>query len=274
MRKIVIITNQNKDADAAITKKCSEVLSDYYEITYDNGISFDNTLHALKNASAAIVIGGDGTILSASIAAATENVPLLGINLGNLGYLADVELSEIETAMHNFLNGKYTIEERFMIEAHCMDNNGNEIVLPALNDIVISRASYTRMIALDVLVDGNFLSSYVGDGIVISTPTGSTAYSLSAGGPVAHSSLEVSIITPICSHTMGSKPIIIPGSSTITVKFHGTFDDKSMLTADGQRAVKIVDGDKITVTASKLKTKLIKVSNRSFCEILHKKLQG
>jgi len=139
---------------------------------------------------------------------------------------------------------------------------------------VISRASYTRMIALDVLVDDHFVTSYVGDGVVVSTPTGSTAYSLSAGGPVVDSSLDVCIITPVCPHTMSSKPLIVPGSSKITIRFHADFDDISMLTSDGQRSVKIADGDEIIIKASALKTRLIKVSNRGFYEIFNKKLQG
>lgn len=274
MHKIVIITNLNKDTDGSVTKKCAKVLESKFDILYDDGTACEKTKEKLSGAYAAIVIGGDGTILASSVAAAQCSVPLLGVNLGNLGYLADIELSHLEDGLESFANGNFSVEERFMLEAVCHSADGKKTVLPALNDIVISRASYTRMIALDVLVDSQFLSSYIGDGIVISTPTGSTAYSLSAGGPVAHPGLDVSIITPVCSHTLGSKPVIVPGKSDISIRFHKTFDDKSMLTADGQRAIKIVDGDEITVSASKLKTKLIKVTNKTFCEILHKKLQG
>lgn len=274
MDKITIVTNQKKDLDGSVTKKCADILAKHFNIEYDNGGDIHITKEKLSSSKAAIVIGGDGTLLWTSVAAAECKTPVLGINLGNLGYLADIELSELKEGLEAFTQGNYTIEERFMIEAKCKSKDGTVTKLPALNDIVISRASYTRMIALDVLVDSHFLSSYVGDGIVISTPTGSTAYSLSAGGPVAHPGLDVSIITPVCSHTLGSKPVIVPGKSEITVRFHETFDDQSMLTADGQRAIRIVDGDTITVSASNLKTRLIKVSKRNFCEILHKKLQG
>jgi NAD+ kinase len=159
-----------------------------------------------------------------------------------------------------------------MLEAVLKAKDGTETVLPALNDIVISRASYTRMIALDVLVDGHFLASYVGDGVVISTPTGSTAYSLSAGGPVVDPGLNVSVITPVCPHTLNSKPVIISGDADITVNFHETFDDVSMLTTDGQTGIEISEGDTVTIRASKLKTQLIKVSDRCFYQILHRKL--
>lgn len=272
MDKIAIITNKLKDSDGKITNACVGILESKFDISLVDGRNFDETSNALSGAVAAIVIGGDGTILSASLAAAQCGVPILGINLGHLGFLADVELSELKNALEAFCRGKYRVQERFMLEAVLCAKDGTKTVFPALNDIVISRASYTRMIALDVLVDGHFLASYVGDGVVISTPTGSTAYSLSAGGPVVDPGLNVSIITPVCPHTLNSKPVIISGDANITVNFHETFDDVSMLTTDGQTGIQISEGDTVTVRASKLKTKLIKISDRSFCEILHKKL--
>ncbi len=272
MDRIAIITNKLKDSDGKITKICVGILESEFDISLVDGRGFDETLNAVSGAAAAIVIGGDGTILSASLAAARCNVPILGINLGHLGFLADVELSELKDALRAFCRGEYKIEQRFMLEAVLRAKDGTETVLPALNDIVISRASYTRMIALDVLVDGHFLASYVGDGVVVSTPTGSTAYSLSAGGPVVDPALNVSIITPVCPHTLNSKPVIISGDASITINFHETFDDVSMLTTDGQTGIRISEGDTVTVRASRLKTQLIKISDRCFYEILHKKL--
>ena len=272
MDKIAIITNKLKDCDGKLTNFCVEILKSQFDISLVDGRAYDETLTAVSGAVAAIVIGGDGTILSASLAAAQCNTPVLGINLGHLGFLADVELSELKNALEAFCRGEYKVEQRFMLEAVLRAKDGTETVLPALNDIVISRASYTRMIALDVLVDGHFLASYVGDGLVISTPTGSTAYSLSAGGPVVDPALDVSVITPVCPHTLNSKPVIISGDACITVNFHGTFDDVSMLTTDGQRGIQISEGDTVSVRASKLKTRLIKISDRSFYEILHKKI--
>ena len=272
MDKIAIITNSHKDSDGTITKRCVEILKSKFNIYLVDGRNYDETVTAVSGAVAAIVIGGDGTILSASLAAARCGVPVLGINLGHLGFLADVELSELETALEAFCRGEYRLEQRFMLEAVLKAQDGTETILPALNDIVISRASYTRMIALDVLVDGHFLASYVGDGVVISTPTGSTAYSLSAGGPVVDPGLNVSVITPVCPHTLNSKPVIISGDAHITVNFHETFDDVSMLTTDGQTGIEISEGDTVIVRASKLKTQLIKVSDRCFYQILHRKL--
>ena len=274
MKKLAVITNSKKDPNGEITASCINILNNRFEIVCSDGIDPQKRRQALKGAFAAIVIGGDGTILSTAADAAEEEVPVLGINKGNMGFLADVELAEIDTALKALCNGRYRIEERFMLSAKAIGADGTPNELTALNDLVISRASYTRMVALDVWVDGHFLSSYVGDGVVIATPTGSTAYSLSAGGPLVDASLNVALITPVCSHTMSAKPMIVPGNAKITVKFKNTFDDVAMLNADGQRAVEISDGTEVFVEASPYKTKLIKISDRCFYEILHKKLQG
>ena len=275
MHTVAIITNKKKDIDGYITQKCVDVLKDKFNLVFPDGTDPQSLKECLGGCFGAIVIGGDGTILLTANEAASARVPVLGINMGHMGFLADVEPTEIENALSSFANGSFNIEERFMIEA-LVYAGGKEKTSPltALNDLVISRASYTRMIALDVLVDGHFVTSYVGDGVVVSTPTGSTAYSLSAGGPVVDSSLDVCIITPVCPHTMSSKPLIVPGKSEITIRFHANFDDISMLTSDGQRSVQIADGDEIVIKASPLKTRLIKVSDRGFYEIFNKKLQG
>lgn len=273
MQTVAIITNRKKDSGGGVTALCADILSSKYNLAFCDGTNDEETKNTLSGCIAAIVIGGDGTILLAANAAASCGVPVLGINMGNVGFLADVELAELEGALRAFADGKYNIEERFML---CASVAGKDSLPPltALNDLVISRASYTRMVALDVLVDGHFLASYVGDGVVVATPTGSTAYSLSAGGPVVDPSLDACIITPVCPHTLSSKPIIVPGSAEITIRFHAAFDDISMLTSDGQHSIKISDSDEIVIKASPLKTKLIKVSGRCFYEIFNKKLQG
>lgn len=274
MQTVAIITNKKKDPDGRVTKMCADILGATYNLVYSDGTDHERNVQTLTGCAAAIVIGGDGTILLAANAAASCGVPVLGVNMGNVGFLADVEPAELESALRAFASGNYTTEERFMLEATICGKAEQKLPFIALNDLVISRASYTRMVALDVLVDGHFVASYVGDGVVIATPTGSTAYSLSAGGPVVDSSLDVCLITPVCPHTTNSKPMIVPGSATITIHFHAAFDDTSMLTADGQHSIKISDSDEIIIKASPLKTRLIKVSGRCFYEIFNKKLQG
>ena len=271
MDKLCIITNVSKDKDLKITKECERILKDSFNLTFSDGLDAKKTLEALDGAIATIVIGGDGTILKASSYAVSKNVPILGINMGNLGFLADVELSELESALLSFKNGDYNIERRFMIEANIQ--NGKTHTLCALNDIVVSRASYTRMVGIDVFIDDTFLSSFVGDGVCISTPTGSTAYSLSAGGPIIEPGLDLFLITPICPHTMNSKPIIVSKDAVLKLKLNPSFCDKSLVTSDGQASFEVNKDSIIEIKKSNLKTKLIKISQRSFYEIVHKKLQ-
>ncbi len=274
MQTIAIITNKKKDPDGKITKKCQGILESKYNVILSDGTDEKETERAFENSFAAVIIGGDGTILSSVHVAAKNKIPLLGINMGHMGFLADVEISELEEALFSLMEGNFTIEERFMLSATLLKKDGRKEKINALNDLVISRASYTRMVALDVWIDDHFAASYMGDGVVVATPTGSTAYSLSAGGPVVDTSLSVSIITPVCPHTMGAKPMIVPGEAKISIRFKNTFDDVSMLTSDGQIAFETSDGDVIYIEGSPLKARLIKVSDRNFYEILHKKLQG
>lgn len=274
MQTISIITNRKKDPDGKITSECEEILKNKFNVIRCDGTDEKETESALDSSFAAVIIGGDGTILSSAHIAAKKGVPLLGINMGHMGFLADVEISELKSALSALIEGNFTVEERFMLIATLEKKDGRSEKLTALNDLVISRASYTRLVAIDVWVDDRFAASYMGDGVVVATPTGSTAYSLSAGGPVVDASLSVSIITPVCPHTMGSKPLIVPGTSKITLRFKNTFNDVSMLTSDGQRAFETSEGDVIYIEGSPLRAKLIKVSDRSFYEILHKKLQG
>lgn len=274
MQTIAIITNRKKDPDGKVTSKCEKILKEKYNVIQCDGTCEKETQKALDDSFAAVIIGGDGTILSSAHIAAKKGIPLLGVNMGHMGFLADVEISELDDALFSLMEGNFTIEERFMLCATLLKKDGRKETLTALNDLVISRASYTRMVALDVWVDDHFAASYMGDGVVIATPTGSTAYSLSAGGPVVDTSLSVSIITPVCPHTMSAKPMIIPGTSRVAIRFKNTFDDVSMLTSDGQRAFETSEGDVIYIEGSPLKARLIKVSDRCFYEILHKKLQG
>ena len=274
MQKVAIITNKKKDIDGKITQKCQNILKEKFQVSLYDGMDEKITKETMEGSIAAVIIGGDGTILSSAHVGAQTDVPLLGINMGHMGFLADVELSELEDALKSLVEGNYSIEERFMLSGELHKKDGTNYSFTALNDFMISRASYTRMVALDIWVDNHFVASYEGDGVVIATPTGSTAYSLSAGGPVVDASLSVSIITPVCPHTMSSKPMIVPGNSKIIIKFKNIFDNVSKLTCDGQRGEEISDGDTIYIQGSALKTKLIKISDRCFYEILHKKLQG
>ena len=269
-----IITNRKKDPKGLYTKKVADILKRKYTVLFDSDYSEDNIYKMFKESDVAVVLGGDGTLLSASDMASSFDVPLLGINLGHLGFMADVEEKNIEESLNTFLDGGYKIDRRFMIDAFIEKKDGSRLTISALNDIVVTRASYQRMVAFDIKVNGDNLATYQGDGLVVATPTGSTAYSMSAGGPVVDPSLEVCIITPVCPHTMSSKPVIVPGQAEIQIDFKSTFDDKAMLTADGKEGIGLCEGDVIKIKGSERKLGLIRLLNRSFYDILNLKLQG
>lgn len=273
MSTVAIITNPCKDKDGTYTKSVAQILGEKHNIIYDKDYAGNEEL-LFEKADAAVILGGDGTLLSAADYACRHNVPLLGINLGHLGFMTDVELGNMEAALNCFTKGKFRIEQRFMLDALIEKADESMQKITALNDIVVTRASYQRMVAFDVSVNGDHLASYQGDGLVIATPTGSTAYSMSAGGPLVDPSLSVCIITPVCPHTISSKPVIVPGDVEIQIDFKSTFDDKAMLTADGRDGIKLSEGDVIKIKGSDKKLGLIRTDGRSFYEILNLKLQG
>ncbi len=274
MSVAVIVRNKTKDIDARVTSRVCEALKDKYDVVCTDEKGGDVLYSMCESADVAVVLGGDGTILNLASVCAKTDTPILGINLGNMGFLSDVELSEMDDMLSKFKAGSYITDERFMIEATISGKNGGSESFMALNDVVLSRASYKRMVAFDILIDGRFAASYNGDGVVVATPTGSTAYSMSAGGPVADPKLDIFLITPICAHTFSAKPLVVPGGSEIQIRFCDTFDDMSMLTVDGQNGCRVGNGEVITVRAAEKRAKLIKVSGRDFYEILHRKFQG
>lgn len=272
MPTAAIVTNKTKDKDGKITQKIASVLQEKYDVLYDGDFDNDNIHKMYERADVIVTLGGDGTLLGTAKYASAYNIPILGINLGNLGFMTDVEAENAREALEKFLKNDYKIEKRFMVDALVTRQNGQKEMLCALNDIVVTRASYQRMVAFDVFVNGDHLATYQGDGLVVATPTGSTAYSMSAGGPVVDPGLDVCIITPVCPHTMSSKPVIVPGIATIDIVFKSTFDDMAMVTADGQSGITLGEGDIITIKGSDKTTGIIKTSNISFCEILNRKL--
>lgn len=272
MKTVAVYTNEKKDGDLSITKRVLECLNGKCRVvTLDDYFSFDEMC---KASDMLIVLGGDGTLLRTSRKASRHGVPVLGINLGNVGYLAEIEPDMIEESLQLYLDGKYRIEERFMIKAK-LNRNGRVInTYNALNDIVVSGNWFRKIVSMDLYVDNSFVASYNADGVVVATPTGSTAYSLSAGGPISDSGMELMIVTPICAHTLSSRPIIIPGDKKITIEVKNNKKRKVALTVDGQDTAELEIGDKVEIGASHIKTKFIRINGMNFYEILRKKLSN
>lgn len=220
-----------------------------------------------------IALGGDGTFLRAARMAAFSGIPILGVNVGTLGFLTEIELNEMEESLEKLVNGQYHIEERMMLEAKIL-RNGKEVErFVGLNDVVLTKGPLARLQILDVFVGKEFVTTYKADGVIISSPTGSTAYSLSAGGPIIHPEVEVSIITPICPHTLQARPVVIPSHTQVKIIVAGRQLD-SMLTIDGQSGFEIMEGDEIIVSKASCSTKLIRIKDYKFFKILQEKLKS
>ncbi|MFZ1979836.1 MAG: NAD(+)/NADH kinase [Smithella sp.] len=218
-----------------------------------------------------VVLGGDGTMLRTARYVAGHKVPILGINMGSLGYLTEVNLNEMHSTLELVISGKFVAEKRMMLDASIKHGKTVTNVGTVLNDVVINRGSLSRMNELEMEVNGTYLTTYKGDGLIISTPTGSTAYSLSAGGPIVFPGNDLIIINPICPHTLTNRPIIFSHDSNLEITLWSK-DNGAMLTLDGQEAYRITSGDVVTLKKSKHATMLILSPYRSHGEILRSKL--
>lgn len=224
-----------------------------------------------------LVLGGDGTLLQAARDLVDCSIPLLGINMGTLGYLAEIDRRSIRPALDQLIEGKYSLEQRMMIHGTAWHQNKKMLSDIALNDIVISRNGRLRVVDFNVYVDGVFLSSYTADGIMISTPTGSTGYNLSVGGPIVAPQASLMLLTAIAPHTLNSRPIVLPDNVEIAIEIaarHNTDIDGAEATFDGDTSVKLNSGDKIVVTKSEREVQMVKTKNTSFLEILREKMNS
>ena len=222
-----------------------------------------------------LVLGGDGTLLQAARDLVETELPLLGVNMGTLGYLAEIEHRSIQPALDKLMEGAYSLEHRMMIQGAAWHQNRKLLEDIALNDIVISRNGRLRMVDFNIYVDGVFLTSYSADGVIIATPTGSTGYNLSAGGPIVAPQASLMLLTAIAPHTLNSRPIVLPDGVEITIEIasgHSTDVDGAEATFDGDTSVKLNTGDKIVITKSERRALMVKMKNTSFLEILREKM--
>lgn len=226
-----------------------------------------------KRADCILVLGGDGTLLNTARSVAPGETPLLGINLGQLGFLTEIELPDLYQGLENYLNGKFTVEERMMLEARVVRDGLVVEKFFGLNDIVVTKGAFSRMILLETHVGRYYHATYPADGIIISSPTGSTAYSLSAGGPLVSPEVEVMLLTPICPHTLSARPLVFSPKEIVRVVVRSAVAEV-MLTVDGQHGFKLEEGDEITIQKAPFYTKLVRLHGRSFYEVLREKLRG
>lgn len=225
----------------------------------------------VRRASVVVVFGGDGTILRAARAAAPQGIPILGVNLGGFGFLAEVNGPEVEGALHRFLEGDYRLDERMMLRARVERNGRSTQEFLALNDIVVTKTGYARLLKLRTFVNAEHLATHLADGLIVATPTGSTAYSLSAGGPIVHPAVEGIVLTPICAHTLNARAVLVSASDTIGIQVE-PIGAPSILTVDGQEGFPLQPGDEVRVERSPHRTRLIRLGPGGFYSLLQAKL--
>ena len=219
-----------------------------------------------------IVLGGDGTMLNAARLVEKRSVPILGINMGGLGFLTEVGGEHLYTTLERVFAREYALEERLMLRAR-LDRRGKPLTEAiVLNDVVVTKGELSRMIAMTIAIDGQFVTSLRGDGLILSTPTGSTAYSLSAGGPIIHPDMEALLIAPICPHTLTMRPLVVPASSRVEMSLR-TGDSEVYMTLDGQVGHPLKMGDRVRVARSGTPALMVRSRRRNYFEVLQHKLR-
>ena len=286
MKRIGIIAKQNKPEAVTITGRLVEWLQPKgVEVYIEEGIekSLRPNLRAPflnpvkreeipSHAEMIIVLGGDGTLLSVARLVGSHEVPILGVNLGGLGFLTEIRLEELYRVLERVIQGDFVTDERVVFHAAVIRRGERLAEFIVLNDAVINKGALARIIDLETTINGEYLTTFKSDGLIISTPTGSTAYNLSAGGPIVYPSLHCIIITPICPHTLTNRPIVIPDDVEVRAILKSR-QQEVILTLDGQQGFVLEFGDVVEVKKAEGKILLIKSPYRHYFEVLRKKLK-
>lgn len=217
-----------------------------------------------------ISFGGDGTILSSARLVGNSGIPILGVKMGGMGFLAELTPEEVFRSLQDILNGHYEIVERMVLQARFLDQRDGPTYY-ALNDFVLDKGATSRVIRIKTCIDDEFLNNYIGDGLIISTPTGSTAYSLAAGGPILLPTMDAIIVNPICPHSLGARPVVMPGNKTVLVQAESV-EQSIMFSADGQVREELAVGQRIEIKQADYSIKLVSYQGRSFYDVLRAKL--
>ncbi len=274
--KILLITNEHKDKDFLLANEIVELIGNRAQVFAEEKIKnskLSNVSYIAEEhygeMDIFLVLGGDGTFLSVAGSAAKLGIPVIGVNLGRVGFLSEIEKENLREDINKLLAEDFKIQERMMLS---VEINGNEIST-ALNDIIVAREnSLLKILEFDVYIDDEFVDHFKADGIIVSTPTGSTAYSLSAGGPIVDPSMDIVVITPICPHKMYSRTIIVSKDKKVTVKNRSSDDSSAIVAADSRIVGELQKDMSVTVKVSNDYFKLIKLHGYEFFSVLHNKL--
>jgi NAD+ kinase len=281
MEKFCIVTNLTKDKNLDLTNHIKEFLEERgktcvvaKERTEEDPLLVKrNHLSVIpEDTDLCIVLGGDGTLLQAARSIAYMDIPIIGVNLGQLGYLTEVEEADIDDALERILEGRYEIEERMMLRGTIEGKEEKKDY--SLNDIILTRYQGISVIGYNIFIDDQFLCSYYADGLVVATPTGSTGYNMSAGGPIIEPSAHMILMTPICPHTLNSRSLLFSPEKVITLeilKGRSGNDMQAILSFDGNGTMLVQSGDRIQIKMSKKTTKIIRLNRVSFLDMISKK---
>lgn len=235
------------------------------------GVDFVPLKEGLAQADILVCFGGDGTILHAAKDAEAYKVPILGVNMGSVGFMAELEYSEL-SQLSKLPAGRYSIEERMMLDVRTVRGGKTVFQDVALNDAVVTKGAVARVVDLSVYGDKVLISEFAGDGVIISTPTGSTAYAMSAGGPIVEPTAQSIIFTPICAHALQAKAFVLDSQRLVSVRMGANSRKSAYLSVDGGRAFKLLPTDRVEITKSQRLTRLVKLTGRSFYELINQKL--
>ncbi|WP_258110018.1 NAD(+)/NADH kinase [Alicyclobacillus sp. SP_1] len=279
MRKAVLLFNPDKPKACAVLGRVQELLQahgfDVSSYRADADALYNATWDEaeLRSAEVVVVLGGDGTLLAVARQLAVYQVPLLGINVGHMGFLTESHPDELQEAIRRLADKDYVLETRIMFEAVVRRSGKLLTSFSGLNDIGIAKGTFGRMATIDVYVDSVFVDTYRGDGVLVSTPTGSTAYSLSCGGPIVAPHLEILLVTPICPHTLSARPFVIDSRQQIRLMVHAAHKEIG-LTVDGQVGFNLEPEDEVLIRRAPQSTTLVKWRDREFFSVLRKKLRN
>lgn len=293
MKYFYIVTNRFKDPDGVNTRKiaqflrskCAECVCQIeQEEAFNTTGSYSDVRLVPDNTECVIVLGGDGTLIQASRELSEKAIPFIGVNIGTLGYLTDTDMSRFEETLECLLKDDYEIDSRMMLDGHIYRDGERIFSDMALNDVVINRNGALRIIDFDIYVNGEYLNTYSADGVIVSTATGSTAYSLSAGGPIIQPTARLIMVTPICPHSLNQRSIIFAADDEIMIEMKdnksssgrntGSLknDSARVATFDGESFCELVTGDRIVITQSERISRLVKTSRISFLERIRNKM--
>jgi NAD+ kinase len=279
MESIHVVCKRKKDASLQVARdlidRFGRDLDVYVDEEAARALHWDKEFeleHVGQGARLIVVLGGDGTLLSVARQLQGNNVPILGVNLGGLGFLTEIAVEELPGMIGSILQGIYTVSRRMMLAVTVRRRDEEIYTISALNDAVITKDALARIIDIETYVDNEYLTTYRADGLILSTPTGSTGYSLAAGGPILHPGLEHVIVTPICPHTLTNRPIILAEDASIRAVL-ASRDERVILTLDGQIGFPLEFGDEVIVRRSEYRVNLIKSGTKGYFEVLRTKLK-